>query len=229
MLSPTRLGRLSCPTVTSANRHQKKYKVNNPKVSSLSLTGPRNWRQQQRRQWITRNRQCLQGIGDLGITMDSAALLWQAWRIGDHRIGVGRGIWVKGFNDNSRGDNWGSRRYNASEWTSPTAEEPVSLRAQGIDNNDGIVGRVRWAWGLSNDDVGVGRGRGIYDMFKASETTTEVSGARQRPQRLYNDDRGFGRGRWEQILKKWKQRRRQRIYKLSKGLETTTEAAVDWQ
>ena len=27
------------PTVTSANRHQTKYKVNNPKVSSLSLSG----------------------------------------------------------------------------------------------------------------------------------------------------------------------------------------------
>ena len=36
---PTRLGRLARPTVTSANRHYKKYEVNNPKVGSLSLTG----------------------------------------------------------------------------------------------------------------------------------------------------------------------------------------------
>ena len=34
---PTRLGRLVLPTVTSANRHQTKYYVNNPKVGSLSL------------------------------------------------------------------------------------------------------------------------------------------------------------------------------------------------
>ena len=33
--SPTRLCIQPCPTVTGANRHQKKYKVNKPKVSSL--------------------------------------------------------------------------------------------------------------------------------------------------------------------------------------------------
>ena len=37
--SPTRLGGLVRPTVTIANRRQKKYEVNNPKVGSLLLTG----------------------------------------------------------------------------------------------------------------------------------------------------------------------------------------------
>ena len=32
VLSPKRLGRLAGPTATSANRHQKKYEANNPKV-----------------------------------------------------------------------------------------------------------------------------------------------------------------------------------------------------
>ena len=35
--SPTRLDRQPLPTVTCANRHQKKYEVNNPKVSILLL------------------------------------------------------------------------------------------------------------------------------------------------------------------------------------------------
>ena len=45
------------PTVTSQNRHQKKYKVNNPKVSILSLTVPRNLQQRRMRQRRTRHRQ----------------------------------------------------------------------------------------------------------------------------------------------------------------------------
>ena len=36
---PTRLGRLARPTVTSVNHHLTKYKVNNPKVGNISLTG----------------------------------------------------------------------------------------------------------------------------------------------------------------------------------------------
>ena len=36
---PTRLDRLVRPTVISANRHQKKCEVNNPKVGSLLMTG----------------------------------------------------------------------------------------------------------------------------------------------------------------------------------------------
>ena len=38
VLFPTRLVRIALPTVISANCHQKKYKVDNPKVGSLSLT-----------------------------------------------------------------------------------------------------------------------------------------------------------------------------------------------
>ena len=37
--SPPRLVRIERTTVTSENRYQKKYEVNNPKVASLSLTG----------------------------------------------------------------------------------------------------------------------------------------------------------------------------------------------
>ena len=43
-------------------------------------------------------------------------------------------------------------------------EAPVCLRAQGIDDDDSVVDRVRRAWGLSKDDGGVNRGRGIYDV-----------------------------------------------------------------
>ena len=38
VMSPTRLGRELHQTVTGANRHQKKYEVNNPKVGSIPLT-----------------------------------------------------------------------------------------------------------------------------------------------------------------------------------------------
>ena len=53
----------------------------------------------------------------------------------------------------------------------------VCLRAQGIDNNDGGVGRVILAHGLSNNDRGVGGGQGIDDASKVLETTTEAVGA----------------------------------------------------
>ena len=36
--SPTRLGRLARPTVTSANRHHKKYEVKKPKLGSFLTT-----------------------------------------------------------------------------------------------------------------------------------------------------------------------------------------------
>ena len=36
---PTKLGKLAPPIVTSANRHQDKYEVNNPNVGSLLMTG----------------------------------------------------------------------------------------------------------------------------------------------------------------------------------------------
>ena len=55
----------------------------------------------------------------------------------------------------------------------------MRLWAQGIDNNDGGVRRVIQACELSDDDRGVGRGQGIYDVSVGSETTTEAAGARR--------------------------------------------------
>ena len=54
-------------------------------------------------------------------------------------------------------------------------EAPVCLQYQGTDENDGAVDRVRHAHGLSDDDGGVGRGRGLEDASKGWETTTEAS------------------------------------------------------
>ena len=55
----------------------------------------------------------------------------------------------------------------------------MRLRDQGIDANNKGVGRVRRARGLSDDDGGVGRKRGICDASKVSETMTEaVTGPR---------------------------------------------------
>ena len=51
----------------------------------------------------------------------------------------------------------------------------MCLRGQGIDDEGG-VGRVRWARRLINNDGDVGRGRGIDDVSEVSETTTEVAG-----------------------------------------------------
>ena len=63
---------------------------------------------------------------------------------------------------------------------SPTAEAPVCLQSQGIDNDndDGGVVRLRRARGLSDNDGGVGKGRGVDDASNVSETTTEAAGAR---------------------------------------------------
>ena len=55
---------------------------------------------------------------------------------------------------------------------SPTAEVLVCLRAQGIDNDDVGVGRVRRARGISDNDRGVGRGKEIRDVSEGLETTT---------------------------------------------------------
>ena len=75
------------------------------------------------------------------------------------------------------------------------AEAPVRLRSRVIDDNDVGVGKVRWARRLGDDVGGVGRGQGIYDASKGSETTTDVVGYRQRPQGIYDDNGGIGRGR----------------------------------
>ena len=58
----------------------------------------------------------------------------------------------------------------------------MRLRDQGIDNDDGGVGRVRRARGLSNDDGGVENGRGIYDVSKVLETTTGQRGLDKSPE-----------------------------------------------
>ena len=57
----------------------------------------------------------------------------------------------------------------------------MCLRAEGIDNNGGGIGRVGRSKGIGNDDGGVGRGRGIRDASKGLETMTEAAGARQQP------------------------------------------------
>ena len=50
----------------------------------------------------------------------------------------------------------------------------MCLRTQGIVEN-GYVGRVRRACGLSDDDGCVGRGRGIEDASDGLETTTKAA------------------------------------------------------
>ena len=54
----------------------------------------------------------------------------------------------------------------------------VCLRAEDNDDDDGSVGRLRRSKGLSDDDRGIGRGRGVCDASEGSETITEVVGAR---------------------------------------------------
>ena len=59
------------------------------------------------------------------------------------------------------------------------AEATACLQAQGIDNKNGGLGRVRRARRLSNDNGGVDRGRVIENVSKGLETTTEAEGDRQ--------------------------------------------------
>ena len=150
--SPTRLGRQPLSTVTGAKRHQNKYRVNNPKVSSLSLSGPSNWwwRRQRRRQ-RTMNRQCVRGIRDPGTTTEAAVSQWQALLKGDYDGGVGRGRLAQGLDNYNGGVNWRSSKYNAYELTSTAAEAPVCLHDKGIYNDNGSVGRFIWARRLSNN------------------------------------------------------------------------------
>ena len=118
-------------------------------------------------------------------------------------------------------------------------EAQVCLRDQGIDNDYGRVGRVRQARGISNNDEGIGRGRGIYNASDGLETTAEAAGARQQARGIYDNDRGVGGGILAQRLQQQQQRRRrrktkrprdwrrrqrrQRINHRPGGLETTTE------
>ena len=52
----------------------------------------------------------------------------------------------------------------------------MCLPAQGIDDNDGSVDRVRRELGLSDDRRGVYRGRGIDGAYEGLETTREAAG-----------------------------------------------------
>ena len=63
-----------------------------------------------------------------------------------------------------------------------------------MDNNDGGVGRVRRAHGISNDNRGINRGRGIDDAYKGLETTTEAAGARQLARGIYDNNGDVGGG-----------------------------------
>ena len=54
----------------------------------------------------------------------------------------------------------------------------MRLQAQGIDDDDGGVGRVTQAQGLSDDGGGVGRGQRIYNASEGLETMTEAAVAR---------------------------------------------------
>ena len=61
------------------------------------------------------------------------------------------------------------------------------LQAQGIDDDAGVVDRVRRVRRLSDDDGGIGRGRVIDDASERLESTTEASsnwGQQQRLRRL---------------------------------------------
>ena len=160
---------------------------------------------------------------------EAAALQWRSWGIGDHYGGADRGRRAQGFDNDNGGVHWGSRRYNASEWTSLTAEAPVRLRDQGIDNNNSGIGRVRRARGLSNDIGGVGRGRGIYNPYEGLETTAEAAVARRWSWEICDDDGGVVEGRWAQRLQQQQRMHQRRIDDTYKGSERTSDAAVDWQ
>ena len=67
-------------------------------------------------------------------------------------------------------------------------EAPVFLLAQGIDDDDGVVDRVRHAHGLRNDDRGVGRGQGLNDASEEFETKTEASSIKGQHWRLRRGD-----------------------------------------
>ena len=73
-------------------------------------------------------------------------------------------------------------------------EAPVCLRAQGIDDNVGGVGRVRRVRGLGYEDGGVGRGQRIYDATEVSETTTEAAVDRRRARGISSNNGGVGGG-----------------------------------
>ena len=76
-----------------------------------------------------------------------------------------------------------------------TAEVLVCLQARGIDDDNCVVGRVRRAHGLSNDNRGVGGRRGIDNASNGLKKTAKAVAARQRAQRIYDNEGGVGEGR----------------------------------
>ena len=66
----------------------------------------------------------------------------------------------------------------------------MRLRAQGIDDDNVIVDRVRQAHGLSNGQGGVGREQGMHDASEVLEKTTEASRIQGRQQRPRHRDDG---------------------------------------
>ena len=71
----------------------------------------------------------------------------------------------------------------------------MCLRAEGIDENNGGVGRGRRAKGLRDDDT-----RGIRDASKGLETTTDAAGDRRLDREIYDDGGGVGGGRRARII-----------------------------
>ena len=71
----------------------------------------------------------------------------------------------------------------------------MCLQAQGTDNNDSGIVRVRRDHGISNDDGGVGREQGIRYASEGLETTAETTRARQWARGIYDDDVGVGGGK----------------------------------
>ena len=49
--------------------------------------------------------------------------------------------------------------------------------------------------GISDDDRGVGGGRGIDDASEVSETNTDAAGDRRQSRGIYDNDRGVSGGR----------------------------------
>ena len=70
----------------------------------------------------------------------------------------------------------------------------MCLWDQGIVDDNGNIGRLRQARRTSDNDRGVGRGRGIEDAYEGSETMTEALGGRRRARLIYNNYGGVGRG-----------------------------------
>ena len=103
----------------------------------------------------------------------------------------------------------------------------MCLQAEGIDENNGGVRRLRRAKGLRYNNGGVGRGQGIHDASEESETTADVAGDRRRTQGIYENNGGIGGGRLPQRLQQRKRMRRRRIEDASKVPKTTTEATSD--